>query len=914
MSGDQTPVTHVISNTHWDREWLHTFQENRIKLVDCLETVMHLLETDPDYKHFHLDSQTVPLEDYCAVRPEQAERLRGHTKAGRILVGPWYTLPEMNVIEGESIVRNLLTGHRVAREWGGAMKVGYTPTSNGQVSQLPQIYAGFGIDSVIFYRGVNRDVARDEFWWDAPDGTRALSVQFPDGRGIFWAMGFLPVAYDVWGGKGETWPWKWGGDGVPMRLDDEKTFETTRPTARWREENVAEGAERMLKIMRAGTTTRHVIAPEGHDQCPPYPLVPRFIKAINALRPGERMVHDNLPRAMAELRRDVKDLQVLTGEMRSTNQSGPKGFCYIHAGILSTRLYLKQANRRCENALFRVAEPLACAASLLGAAYPKPFFDIALKMLLQNHAHDDICGCSIDKVHDDMMYRYSEIRTLCKETVRRSLISIAGRIAMPGPADGIHLALVNPLPFARREAVQVTVDVPAQMKAAGIALQDAEGRTVACEVETVQEAGVPIMQDAITRAQPMTRFTAWVDADLPGLGYSALRVLPQAKAAKPPKGIAAKKGVLENALLKAVIRPDGSIDLLHKASKQLYKGLHWFEDRGEKGNAWTIMQPAKDAKALSSLKGRAKIETILDSGLVGRVRVTVTMKLPVALTPDFEAREKRTRPVAISSVITLRAGSDRLEFETTLDNQVDSHRLRAMFPSDTGASHSYSEMPFDVVRRAIGAPKGSDKWTDPYAPEFPQVNFCCVEGKGRGLALINEGMTDYEAVDDKRRTLALTLLRTFFQGSVWSKEKWPDRGYQCIGVQSYRYAVQPYAGSWESAGLSQAGLCHNVPVRCLESGSHEGDLPPRLSFLAVDDRRLTVHAVKQAESGKGLVVRLANPTGKAIAATLTCCKAIAQARLVSLEEQPLGELKAGDSGLRLDIPAKKIVSIALELA
>jgi mannosylglycerate hydrolase len=83
----------------------------------------------------------------------------------------------MNSIDGECIVRNLLTGHGIAKEYGQVMKVGYTPTSTGQVSQLPQIYAGFGIHTIIFYRGINQDVAPAEYIWKSPDGTEASWYQ-----------------------------------------------------------------------------------------------------------------------------------------------------------------------------------------------------------------------------------------------------------------------------------------------------------------------------------------------------------------------------------------------------------------------------------------------------------------------------------------------------------------------------------------------------------------------------------------------------------------------------------------------------------------------------------------------------------------------------------------------------------------
>ncbi|MBP8130429.1 MAG: alpha-mannosidase, partial [Candidatus Hydrogenedentes bacterium] len=125
---------HVISNTHWDREWLFDFQETRMLLAEMFDKLLDILDARPDYKAFLMDGQVIPVEDYLEVRPENRERLVGHVRAGRLQIGPWYTDPECFCVGGESLVRNLLYGHRVANALGGVMKVGYTPFSYGQNS------------------------------------------------------------------------------------------------------------------------------------------------------------------------------------------------------------------------------------------------------------------------------------------------------------------------------------------------------------------------------------------------------------------------------------------------------------------------------------------------------------------------------------------------------------------------------------------------------------------------------------------------------------------------------------------------------------------------------------------------------------------------------------------------------------
>ena len=138
---------HVLSHTHWDREWYQTFQGFRKRLVFHLDALLDLMESDEAYRYFHLDGQTACLLDYLEVRPENRDRLCRLIESGRILIGPWFTMPDELLLSGESLVRNLLLGHRLCRDFGTKpMPVGYVTDIFGHNSQFPQILKGFGID------------------------------------------------------------------------------------------------------------------------------------------------------------------------------------------------------------------------------------------------------------------------------------------------------------------------------------------------------------------------------------------------------------------------------------------------------------------------------------------------------------------------------------------------------------------------------------------------------------------------------------------------------------------------------------------------------------------------------------------------------------------------------------------------
>jgi alpha-mannosidase len=174
-------MTHlvVVPHTHWDREWYRTHEQFRARLVTLLDGLLDLLERDPDFRCFSLDGQTIVADDYLAVRPDARTRLEKLVRAGRLALGPWTVLPDEWLVSGEALVRNLRLGLARGDALGGSQRLGYVPDQFGHVGQMPQIFAGFGFDAAVLWRGVGADVAETVFDWEAPDGTRIFTGYLP---------------------------------------------------------------------------------------------------------------------------------------------------------------------------------------------------------------------------------------------------------------------------------------------------------------------------------------------------------------------------------------------------------------------------------------------------------------------------------------------------------------------------------------------------------------------------------------------------------------------------------------------------------------------------------------------------------------------------------------------------------------
>jgi alpha-mannosidase len=267
---------HIISHTHWDREWYLTYEQFRLRLVGLIDRLLDLLESQPDFEFFHLDGQTIVLEDYLELRPHNEPRLRRLIAAGRILVGPWYDMPDEFLVSGESIVRNLARGHRLARRFGTPMPVGYLPDLFGHVAQMPQILRNFALDNAILWRGFGGP--RAEYWWEAPDGSRVLMMHLP------------PEGYC---------------NATRVHLKPESMLERTRSA---------------IEREAARTSVGEVLLMNGVDHVEPHPVIPELARTVSQAL-GVAVRHSTLPAYVDAVRRAVQNgkaesLEVVRGELR----------------------------------------------------------------------------------------------------------------------------------------------------------------------------------------------------------------------------------------------------------------------------------------------------------------------------------------------------------------------------------------------------------------------------------------------------------------------------------------------------------------------------------------------------------------------------------------------------------------------
>ncbi len=437
---------HVISHTHWDREWYLTFQQFRLKLVHLIDGLLDILENDPDFKHFMLDGQTIVLDDYLHLRPEKEGVLRQHIENGRILIGPWHILPDMFLVSPEAHIRNLLQGARTARKFGPKMPVGYVPDPFGHPGQVPQILRGFGINVAALWRGVGDRPC--EFWWQSPDGSKVL-------------LAFLRNSYS---------------NGASLSAHDPQQF--------------SQQLVHMRDSLAAHSAANDYVIMFGTDHAEPSPQTSSAIAYADEHLPDTRVLHSTFPAYIQRISEQLStfehqlptsghSLPAVTGELRACNRSP------LLPGVLSTRMWIKQRNRACETLLEKWAEPFSVFATLVTGdrelaservRNPAPIIRQAWRLLMENHPHDSICGCSVDQVHDEMKPRFDQVKQIGEEITRQALQTLAQATDTQSEGALLSVLIFNPTGSPRSDLVEVEVNVPKDVSAFEIV--DADGVVV----------------------------------------------------------------------------------------------------------------------------------------------------------------------------------------------------------------------------------------------------------------------------------------------------------------------------------------------------------------------------------------------------------------------------------------------------
>ncbi|MFO8018955.1 MAG: glycoside hydrolase family 38 C-terminal domain-containing protein [Promethearchaeia archaeon] len=920
----------ITPESHWDREWYLPFQEYRARLVQMLDDLLEIFDTDTDYSNFTLDGQTIPLEDYLEVRPTKKGKIKNYVEKGRLSVGPMYILPDEFLVSGESLIRNLLIGHKIAQRFGKVMKAGYIPDPFGHIAQLPQIISGFEIPSILFWRGLGNEYDEQnlnmEFIWEAPGKASSTTA-------IFLAKGYGSVA------------------DLSTKKYDGKYKKAIRKI------------RRTVKSLEKETVTPYTLLNNGSDHHVAQPEIPKIVNQWNEKYPENKLVQRDFEYYVEKVLQADAELKSFQGELR-----GGK-YAHLLSGVFSARMWIKQRNTKIEYLYEKYAEPISTITWLLDKyenfEYPQDYVKTGLKWLIKNHPHDSICGCSIDQVHDEMETRFDWAEQIAEELYKNAFIYLYDLIKFKQKEDNEMVLLVfNPLPWDRTDIVKfngVSIEQKGGKFTEKIKIINDEGKEVQFQYRYIKE------EPRYTRVGNISHQFSFL-AKVPACGFKTYYVIPGEESSNTKKKNHEFKitgNSIENIYYKITLVEDGKLNLLDKKSEMLYENICFFEDSGDWGDEYDFSGPndeQTDKRFTSSDMELENTEILLDGVTQKTLKIDLNFRLPISLSPDRKRRSNTLCDNPIELVITLCKEMKRINFKIKLDNNSKDHRIRAIFPSYIKAKQVYADGHFYVVPRDIKLPE-AEYWGQDPLPTNHQKDFVCVQSEDKCFAVLNKGLPEYEPIkkDDGTISVAITLLRCvewLSRGDLATRGsnagpglKTP--GAQCQGEHTFEMGliIENEKNNWLDANIACRGKELNNPLKPifprmadtpLRIGDHillsslglleifstpherkvDPYLPPNVSFLNIDNKNIMLSALKKAEDGDTLIIRCYNLSSEAQSARITFFEKlqIQLAELVNfLEKKPKNPIKAEvkkvtDNLIKIDLQPHVIATLKLKIS
>lgn len=916
-------TVHIISHSHWDREWYLAFEQHRMRLVDLIGQTMDLFEKDSSFGSFHLDGQTIVTDDYLEIRPHERERLKKHIGEGRLSAGPWYILQDEFLTSAEANVRNLLAGRQQAMAYGEICPVGYFPDAFGNAGQMPQLLKQAGMKAIVFGRGV-KPVGFDneaqsgayesmfsEMLWEAPDGSALPGILFAN----------------------------WYNNGMEIPVQE-------RAARRFWDEGLARA--------RQFAGTGHLLFMNGCDHQPVQKDLSAAIETARRLYPDIEFIHSDFNTYVDAVCSEMKNVSKVRGELTSQETDG----LFTLVNTTSSHIPLKKMNRVCETALEREAEPMAVLASLCGKRYPEELLCYSWKKLMQNHPHDSICGCSVDAVNGEMKVRFDKSFQVARELFEQGMCWMAERIDIKSLVQEddrkiYPFAVFNMTGWNRSGVVSAVVDLErsygrdlaGQYEAMegltfpALILKDSRGNELPARIEDAgTQFGYELPDDRFRQPYMARQVKVAFEArDVPAMGYVTY-YLEETQAGKDrsrvkkTQSLSPAERIMENEHLLVEIHEDGSYSVTEKERRKCYSNIGYYEECGDVGNEYVFVQNC-GGTVITTRGLAAQIELAEKEDYRCSYRITHKLMVPESADERLEreqrqcigvyerraGRSQKLTELVITTLLTLERSARGLKVETTINNTAKDHRIRVMIPTGLQSGVHYADSVFEVVQRPN---RHGSAWKNPSACEHQQ-NFTAMDDGKDGILVANFGLYEYEILPDKDNTIAVTLLRCVGEMGDWGY--FPTPAAQLLGIHTARYEILPYkseeaAEAFAEGHLFQTGLA----VSSLEAkGGYLTDeekkeeekkriLPAKAGFFTWRGRGLNLTCFKKKDGGRDVIVRFVNETREMAELTIDRQEWFKEMYRSNVVEENLGRITPGeDSCYRMSVKPFEIFTVGI---
>ena len=869
---------HLVTHTHWDREWYLSAEVFRQRLVALVD---ELIDSPPRQgDSFLLDGQAIALEDYLAVRPERGDRLASLLRDGRIEAGPWYVLSDELIPSGEALVRNLLVGRVVLDALGATPPpVLYCPDSFGHPAALPEIAAGFGLPLIVLWRGYGskRWPRGDVVRWRAPSGAQALMFHLP------------PIGYEF-------------GASLPTDRD--------AATIRWRQIRGTLAQRTTVGVTLLQNGADHHARQIGRDQA---------VKLVQEMaEEGGDRVRASSMRAFADSlvgRAAAQRLPIVAGELRDSY-----GYTWTLQGTLGTRASQKRANAIAERGLIRGAEPWSALAWFAGKATRLHHVRAAWKSLLTAHPHDTLCGTSTDEVAVAMDGRIRAARAQADAITSDAIADLLSRDLSadrdrPSEWQGA-VVIRNDAVRARRgvaivELVEKIADEPVGPGSAdGPRIDDVLGdvSTKSRLPKEIQVLGMRIGRDRVESPyhypdNDIVRVItcALMVDDLPAMSLTAFPAPGPALGASA-ESVRVSASEISNAIISCRFEKGGALTL-ERGERALAKVIR-FEDRADRGDLYTPSIGAEVGTAKF-----VKMRVVHRGPLIGVVQQQ--WKIGAA-----SAKRAATGDVEVSIRVT--AGSPLLELSVSGVNSATSHRLRFGIATGLGGAKVFADAAFGPLERGPIETTAAERKVEEAPATGPLHRYVTLFTPKSGATVFSDGLAEYEV--DAKGVVWITIIRAVGDLSRNDLAERPGHAgwpvdtpeAQCIGPFDARFALLLHSARTASAfdEIEREAERFLQPLRGFTHRSAT-QTPPQVTGPELSGMGLAFSTMKQSEDEQWLVLRCVNLVDRDQVGRWTLPRPIREAKLARLDETPLTDLviSGNPTAVEFAAPPRAVVTI-----
>jgi len=792
---------HLTGNSHIDAAWLWPWTETVDVVKRTFGTALQLMYEYPGYTY---TQSAAAYNEWLADKfPDMNAEIAQRIKEGRWeIVGGMWVEPDLNMPDGESLVRQLLVGKRWYKQaYGVDVRIGWNPDSFGYTWQLPQIFKKSGVDYFVTQKMAWNDTNQlpfKFFWWESPDGSKVLTY----------------------------FPHDYANDNLNLvRLARDFTIAQKQAT----------GLPGIMDLYgigdHGGGPTRAILDQGFHWALPAVPahVTPKiqFGTAQSYFTSLEKQIAVDGPVwDYASIAKGYTAPPAVAGKVNIPTWKSELYFEY-HRGVMTTQANHKRNMREAEEQVLN-AEKFSSIAWLYGSKYPAAELTEDWKKVLFNQFHDTAAGSGIGRIYKDAQKDYDVVRWSTNEIDAAALGAVAERIDTQAKrTDAASVVVFNPLGWKRSGTVTVKVQLPGA-NPKGIHVDDvASGKIDGSELVSFDP------QTGVTEARIFVR-------DIPAMGYKTYRVYSEA--ADGPEFHAAQAHdaadsfTVENVNVRVSIdKKSGCVTSMfdkHGNFEALAPGacgnqLQFFKDTPKDYDAWNV-DPGTFDKQIDVPAKADSVELLGKDSPKPAVRVT-----------------RNWQNSKFVQTISIAPGSDQVD----VDNEIDWHEshvlLKAAFPLAAAGPFATYEIPYGTIDRPTTR---NNSWEKAQF-EVPAMRWADLGDGKHGLSVINNSKYGYDAVGNQLR---LTLLRS---------PKWPDAEAD-MGHHHFHYALYPHAGTWKDALTVRHGYEYNYPLTAVVTTAHAGSLPAQHSFASVTPENVVLTAVKKAEDAKGLIFRVYEWAGK----------------------------------------------------